>query len=100
MEAVLQLLLKLIQHYPRMSRITTQELQNDVVKLHNTNEQVFKPHLIHMMEDIDELKEAVADNRNFFMNRLDRLDNKIFWILGMVITTLVTIVASIVTSNM
>mgnify|MGYP003649165891 FL=1 len=83
-----------------MSRITTQELQNDVVKLHNTNEQVFKPHLIHMMEDIDELKEAVADNRNFFMNRLDRLDNKIFWILGMVITTLVTIVASIVTSNM
>ena len=100
MEAVLQLLLKLIQHYPRMSRITTQELQNDVVKLHNTNEQVFKPHLIHMMEDIDELKEVVADNRNFFMNRLDRLDNKIFWILGMVITTLVTIVASIVTSNM
>lgn len=46
-----------------------------------------------MMEDIDDLKDAVKENRDFFTERLDRLDNRIFWILGLVVTTLVTIVS-------
>jgi hypothetical protein len=76
-----------------MSRITTQDLHKEI-------EQIKNNHLAHMAEDIDELNQAVKDNREFFIDRLDRLDNRIFWILGMVITTLVTIVASIVSSNM
>lgn len=74
-------------------RITTQELHSEI-------EQIKNNHLAHMAEDIDELKEAVKDNRTFFITRLDRLDNRIFWILGMVLTTLVTLLATIISSNM
>ena len=74
-------------------RITTQELHSEI-------EQIKNNHLAHMAEDIDELKDAVKDNREFFIGRLDRLDNRIFWILGMVLSTLVTLVATIISSNM
>lgn len=74
-------------------RITTQELHTEI-------EQIKNNHLAHMAEDIDELKESVKDNREFFIGRLDRLDNRIFWILGMVLSTLVTLIATIISSNM
>ena len=74
-------------------RITTQELHSEI-------EQIKNNHLAHMAEDIDELKDAVKENRDFFIGRLDRLDNRIFWILGMVLSTLVTLVATIISSNM
>jgi len=45
-----------------------------------------------MAEDIDDLKESVKENRLFFTERLDRLDNRIFWILGLTISTLVAII--------
>ena len=74
-------------------RITTQELHSEI-------EQIKNNHLAHMAEDIDELKDAVKDNRDFFIGRLDRIENRIFWILGMVLTTLVSLVATIISSNM
>ena len=74
-------------------RITTQELHKEI-------EQIKNNHLAHMAEDIDELKESVKDNRDFFIGRLDRIENRIFWILGMVMSTLVTIIATIISSNM
>jgi len=40
-----------------------------------------------MARDIDELKEEVKESRTFFHSRLDRLDNKIMWILGILLTT-------------
>ena len=70
-------------------RITTQELHKEI-------EQIKNNHLAHMAEDIDELKEAVRDNREFFIGRLDRLDNRLFWILGLAFTTLVTVLATII----
>ena len=69
-------------------RITTQELHKEI-------EQIKNNHLAHMAEDIDELKDAVKDNREFFQGRLDRLDNKIQWILGLAFTTLITVLAAI-----
>jgi len=74
-------------------RITTQDLHSEI-------EQIKNNHLAHMAEDIDELKEAVRDNRTFFIDRLDRIENRIFWILGMVMSTLITIIATIISSNM
>lgn len=70
-------------------RITTQELHSEI-------EQIKNNHLAHMMEDIDELKDAVKENRDFFIGRLDRIENRIFWILGMVLTTLVSLIATLV----
>ena len=70
-------------------RITTQELHTEI-------EQIKNNHLAHMMEDIDDLKESVKENRTFFTERMDRLDNRIFWILGLVISTLATVIGSMV----
>lgn len=69
-------------------KVTVQELHTEI-------QQIKDNHLAHMAEDIDELKEAVRDNREFFIGRLDRLDNKIQWILGLAFTTLLTVLAAI-----
>ena len=68
-------------------RITTQELHREI-------EQIKDNHLAHMAEDIDDLKDAVKENRQFFTERLDRLDNRIWWVLGMVLTTLAATITS------
>ena len=70
------------------SRVTTKELQSEI-------EQIKNNHLTHIMADIDELKEDVKDNRRFFTERLDRLDNRIYWTLGIVVTTLLTFVGAL-----
>ena len=68
-------------------RVTTQQLANEI-------EQIKDNHLAHMADDIEELKEAVKDNRTFFQQRLDRMDNRIWLILGATVSTLVTIIGA------
>ena len=68
-------------------RVTTQQLANEI-------EQIKDNHLAHMADDIDELKQAVKDNRTFFQDRLDRMDNRIWLILGATVSTLVTIIGA------
>jgi len=75
------------------NRVTTKELQSEI-------EQIKNNHLAHIMEDIDELKEDVKDNRLFFTERLDRLDNRIYWTLGIVVTTLLTFVGALLSRVM
>jgi len=68
-------------------RVTTQQLANEI-------EQIKNNHLAHMADDIDELKQAVKENRTFFQDRLDRMDNRIWLILGATVSTLVTIIGA------
>ena len=75
------------------NRVTTKELQSEI-------EQIKNNHLAHIMEDIDELKEDVKDNRLFFTERLDRLDNRIYWTLGIVVTTLLTFIGALLSRVM
>jgi len=70
-------------------RVTTQELAKEI-------EQIKNNHLAHMMEDIDDLRASVKENRKFFQERLDRLDNRIILIMGGTITTLVTLLAALI----
>jgi len=71
------------------NRVTTKELAKEI-------EQIKNNHLAHMMEDIDDLRASVKENRKFFQERLDRLDNRIILIMGGTITTLVTLLAAII----
>jgi len=64
-------------------RITTQELHREI-------EQIKNNHLAHMMEDIDDLKDAVKENKQFFTERLDRLDNRIWAIVLLSLGTLLS----------
>jgi len=75
------------------NRVTTKELQSEI-------EQIKNNHLAHIIEDIDELKEDIKDNRNFFTERLDRLDNRIYWTLGIVVTTLLTFIGALLSRVM
>lgn len=45
-------------------------------------------HLAHMAQDIDEVKADIKENRKFFNERMDRLDTRIWWIMGLTVTTL------------
>lgn len=74
-------------------RVTTQELAKEI-------EIIKENHLQHIAEDIDELQEAVKENRQFFIDRLDRMDNRIWLILGATVSTLITILGTIIAGMM
>lgn len=79
-------------------RITNQDLKEDVIKLHQETEQIKNESLTHIHDCIHRLERNIKENREFFQDRLDRLDNRIFWILGMVLTTLLTIIGSVISN--
>lgn len=72
-----------------MPRVTTQQLAQEIDTIKNN-------HLAHMAQDIDELKEDIKDNRRFFTERMDRLDNRIWWVLGLTVTSCISIIISMV----
>ena len=71
-----------------------------VSDLHKEIDQIKNNHLAHMAEDIDELRASVKENRVFFQDRLDRLDSRIYMIMGGVGTTLVTLLVALLSKLM
>ena len=69
-------------------RITTQELAQEI-KVIKEN------HLTHIHDCIHRIESEVKDQRHYFTNRLDRLDNRIWWIMGMSFTTLVSVMLAV-----
>tara|TARA_R100000734_G_C3252420_1_gene53557 strand:+ start:385 stop:618 length:234 start_codon:yes stop_codon:yes gene_type:complete len=74
-------------------RVTTQELAKEI-------EVIKENHLQHIADDIDDLQQAVKENRTFFIDRLDRMDNRIWLILGATVSTLITILGTIIAGMM
>ena len=74
-------------------RVTTQELAREI-------EVIKENHLAHISDDISELQAAVKENRQFFIERLDRMDNRIWLILGATVSTLITILGTIIAGMM
>ena len=75
-----------------MPKPTAQTVQAELVQLKQENT---KEH--HALENkVNDLQEQIKENRTFFTQRLDRLDNRIWIIMAGTITTLVTVLASIV----
>ena len=72
-----------------MPRVTTQELANEIKVIKDN-------HLAHLDADVRELKEDIKDNRKFFTERMDRLDNRIWWVLGLTVTSCISIIVSMV----
>jgi hypothetical protein len=71
-----------------------QQLQiNDLAK---DIELIKDNHLVHLEMSVLDLKTEVKDNREHFDKKLDRLDNRIYWVLGLTVTTLASILASMV----
>jgi len=49
----------------------------------------------HIHDCIHRLEDEVKDNRTFFTTRLDRLDTRIWTIMALVVTTLITVVVEL-----
>lgn len=67
-------------------RITTLELHKEI-------EQIKNNHLAHIEKSMVILEEDVKDNRKYFETRLDRLDNRIWGLVLLTISTLAATVA-------
>jgi hypothetical protein len=67
-------------------RITTQELHSEIEQIRNHD-------LSHLHKCTHNLWEDVKDNRKYFESRLDRLDNRIWGLVLLTISTLGATVA-------
>ena len=70
-----------------MARITTRELHKEI-------EQIKNNHLAHIEKSMGVLEEDVKNNRSYFETRLDRLDNRIWGLVLIALSSLGATVAS------
>lgn len=74
-------------------RITTEELANEI-KVIKEN------HLTHIHDCIHRIESEVKEQKQYFSDKLDRLDNRIWWIMGMSFTTLISILLALFTGTL
>jgi len=53
-------------------------------------------HLVHIHDCIHRVEDELKENKEHFNGRLDKLDNRIFWVLGLTVTTLAGVIANMV----
>ena len=70
-------------------RITTQELHKEI-------EQIKNNHLAHIEKSMAILEEDAKDNRKYFETRLDRLDNRIWGLVLLALSSFGATIASMV----
>jgi len=70
------------------------EHQLQLNDLHNEIRIIKENHLAHIAEDIDNLSLELKDTKEVFDKRFDRLDERLWLVVGLVVTTLVGIVVS------
>ena len=74
--------------------ITTQELHNRIEQLDTSNDLQHG----HMSDRIDDLKDSVRDNREFFTKALESLDKKVWALVLLTLSTLLATVAGLMVS--
>ena len=77
-----------------MAKPTAHTVQAELVQLKKENT---KEHNA-LESKVNDLQEQIRQNRTFFTERLDRLDNRLWIIMAGTITTLVTVLASVIGS--
>jgi hypothetical protein len=68
------------------------EHQLQLNDLHNEIKIIKDNHLAHMAADIDNLSVEIKDAKELFDKRFDKLDNRLWWIVGIALTTLIGVV--------
>ena len=53
-------------------------------------------HLAHIHKCIHRVEDELKSNKEHFNTRIDKLDNRIFWVLGLTVTTLASVIANMV----
>lgn len=70
------------------------EHQIQLHDLHREIDTIKNNHLVHIAQDIDELSAELKDTKDTFEKRFDKLDERLWLVIGLVVTTLVGIVVS------
>ena len=77
-----------------VAKITTQELHSKIEQLETSND------LQHgyVSDRVDDLKESVRDNREYFTKALESLDKKVWALVLLTISTLLATITSMLVS--
>ena len=78
---------------PNPQRLSV-EHQIQIHELHSEIQNIKDNHLVHIAQDIDKLSAELKDTKDVFDKRFDRLDERLWLVVGLVVTTLVGIVVS------
>lgn len=70
------------------------EHQIQLNDLHKEIDVIKNNHLVHIAQDIDDLDVALKETKTEIKERFDKLDERLWLVVGLVITTLITIVVS------
>ena len=71
----------------------------EVIEIHHLAkeiETVKDVHLAHIHECIHRVEDELKSNKEHFNSRIDKLDNRIFWVLGLTVSTLASVIANMV----
>ena len=68
--------------------------QAEIIKLQKDVETIRDNHLTHIHDCIHRVEGEMKENRKFFIERMDKLDNKIFWIMGFSVTTMLSVIVA------
>ena len=76
-----------------MPKLTANSVQAELIQLKNENT---KEHTA-MEQKVTDMQQQIRENRTFFTERLDRLDSRLWFIMVGTISTLITVLATVVT---
>tara|TARA_R100001460_G_scaffold38649_2_gene73185 strand:+ start:6527 stop:6772 length:246 start_codon:yes stop_codon:yes gene_type:complete len=74
-------------------RITTQELHCEIEQVKKDIDIIKNNHLSHIEHSVTVLQNDVKDNRRYFDDRLNKLDNKIWTLVLLTLGTLASTIA-------
>jgi predicted RNA-binding protein with EMAP domain len=74
--------------------ITTQELHSKIEQLEISNDLQHG----HLSDRVDDLRDAVKDNRDYFTKAIESLDKKVWALVLLTLSTLLATVASMLVS--
>lgn len=78
---------------PNPQRLSV-EHQIQIHELHSEIQTIKDNHLVHIAQDIDKLSAELKDTKDTFDKRFDRLDERLWVVVGLVVTTLISILVS------
>ena len=81
---------------PRPQPRLSDEHRAQLADLHREIDTIKNNHLVHIAQDIDNLDIALKETKTEIKERFDKLDERMWLIVGLVVTTLATIVLAAV----
>jgi hypothetical protein len=79
---------------PKPKTVVDMQQQIQLNDLHKEISVIKDNHLVHLAEDIDNLDVSLKETKVEINARFDKLDDRLWLIVGLVVTTLATIVLS------